>query len=238
MSLRVGILQCDEVHEDLRGEFGDYPEMFISELGRLRPDWSFPVFRLFEGVFPKRSSCDGYITTGSSFGVNDAKGWIRQLEEFVRKLSEGAVPYVGICFGHQLLARALGGRVAPAEVGWGVGIHSCSHAPASIPGLPAESKLLVSHQDQVTELGEGTSVIGGSEFCPHGWIRFGDHMLGIQGHPEFSKPYAKALMDLRRELIGEEAYQNGTESLGRDTDSGQVFELIVRFIEETNCSQP
>ena len=231
MNLRVGILQCDEVREELRGEFGDYPEMFVRELARLRPNWEFPVFRVFADKLPEPDSCDAYITTGSTFGVNDDEDWIRRFEDFVGSLAEGQRPYVGICFGHQMLAKALGGRVSPTAAGWGVGIHRTHLRKDDSIELPPDSKLLVSHQDQVVESPPEVAVLGGSEFCPVAWIRFGDHMLGIQGHPEFRKEYARALMDLRRDLIGEAAYKKGVESLREDPDTKLTFGLIVRFIE-------
>lgn len=235
MSRRLGILQCDEVSAELRAEFGDYPAMFIRELAPLRPDWSYRTYRVFEGELPERiDECEAYLATGSSFGVNDDVDWIRALASFVRLLAQERAPYVGVCFGHQMLASALGGRVATAKVGWGVGVHSVVHPDISVGSirLPSETRLIVSHQDQVVETPPGMEILGGSDFCQVSWSHYGDTMLGIQGHPEFTADYAKALMETRRELIEEDAYRFALASLKLEPDARLTFDIIVRFVEE------
>jgi GMP synthase-like glutamine amidotransferase len=237
MTLRIGILQCDQVSDDLREEFGDYPKIFSDLLTKVRPDWCFSSYRVFADEIPAElDECDAYITTGSTSGVNEAYEWIVRLEQLVRNLAETTIPYVGICFGHQMLAKALGGKVEPTDSGWGVGIHTSTLSELSLGEirLPPEIDLLVSHADQVVELPAGCEVVGHSEFCPVAWMRYGGTMLGIQGHPEFSKAYARALIERRREVIGEAVSDAGLRSLVGEPDTEAAFELIAQFIEQAN----
>ncbi len=235
MSVRVGILQCDEVCEELRTEFGDYPKMISEELKKVRPKWSTTTFHVFLGEFPNElNDCDAYITTGSRSSVYDDEQWIGEFEKLVRVIAEKRVPFVGVCFGHQMMAQALGGVVKPADSGWGVGVSTIRFSDRDIGSLPLpeELSLIVSHQDQVTGVPPGLEILGGNDFCPVSWCRYGETMLGIQGHPEFSKAYSRALMDLRRELIGEKAYAAGIASLDQPVDAESAFECIAQFLEQ------
>lgn len=120
--MRIGILICDDVNPLLQDVHKSYEVMFTEHFGRVDPECELAFYRVIDGELPTHpDECQGYITSGSKYGVNDDFPWIRQLEQFVRQLKAESVPYVGICFGHQMLARALGGEVTLAPVGWGVG---------------------------------------------------------------------------------------------------------------------
>jgi GMP synthase - Glutamine amidotransferase domain len=141
-------------------------------------------------------------------------------------------PLVGICFGHQLVARALGGETRAADQGWGVGVHEC-RLVASPPWLPAGTEgfaLLCSHKDQVTRLPEGAELLATSAFCPISAFTVGEHLLCFQGHPEFTAAYARELMDFRRELLGEAVHGAGIASLDRPVDSVRVGRWILAFV--------
>ena len=106
--MKIGILQCDDVADELQTEFGNYPAMFEQMLGETASDFQFVTYRVADGELPESvHECDGYITTGSRHGVNDGFPWIDALEEFVVDLDRAKVKFVGICFGHQMLAKAL-----------------------------------------------------------------------------------------------------------------------------------
>ena len=105
--MKIGILQCDSVLEALQPEFGDYPEMFADRLIAVAAEWQFMNYAVHQSEFPQSlDECDGYITTGSRHSVYDDIPWIERLEEFVRDLNGAQKKLVGICFGHQLIARA------------------------------------------------------------------------------------------------------------------------------------
>jgi GMP synthase-like glutamine amidotransferase len=157
----------------------------------------FSVFDVVRDEYPESlDACDGYLTTGSAASVYDDEVWLGRLMDFVRKLHSERRAFVGICFGHQLIAEALGGKVGPSPRGWGVGSKSVLIDKALDWMIPeAESiRLLLSHQDQIEELPPGAVVIGGNGHCPYSIITAGETFLGIQGHPEFTPEYARALM--------------------------------------------
>lgn len=238
--MHLGILQCGAVPEALRGEFGDYPEMFRRLLSRVDPSLTFAAFDLTAGRFPDAlHECDGWLLTGSKWSVYDDADWIHRAHALARQLDAERRPTVGVCFGHQLLAQALGGEVRKSQRGWGAGVHTAEILDARPSGMEAPRRtlsLLVSHQDQVATLPPGAELIAGHAFCPYDMFRIGSHILTVQGHPEFSRDYVQALMATRREQIGEETFQRAMASLDTPTDELIVARWIVAFLE--NAARP
>ncbi|QFU02839.1 GMP synthase [glutamine-hydrolyzing] [Halomonas sp. THAF5a] len=229
----IGLLQCDDVAPKLREAHGDYPAMFEALFHRVDPTLEFRVWRCLDGEIPDDpEAVDAWMTTGSKFGVNDELPWIVALEAFVRDLWAAGKPLVGICFGHQLMAKALGGEVAKSERGWGVG-RSCNRVTARadwmVPWQPGLA-LLVSHQDQVTRLPPGARVLGGSAFCPRYLMQLGEHFLGVQGHPEFTKDYSRDLMALRADQVGHHRVRQGEASLSAPVDDTLMARWLLAFL--------
>lgn len=230
--MKVGILQCDDVLEKFQPEFGNYPQMFQQMMLEAQGNLEFAVYDVRAGEYPEDlDECDGYITTGSRHGVNDGLPWVDALEAFVRKLDQAKKKYVGICFGHQLLAKALGGTVVRSERGWGVGVSFNQITQAQEWMEPAQTAidLVVSHQDQVSELPQNTEVLAASQFCPYYMIQVGEHMLGIQGHPEFSRPYSAALTNERRDRIPPNRVREALTSLTAEVDDTLLIRWILNF---------
>ena len=232
--MHIGILQCDHVISQLLPEFGDYPDMFQRLLLGVDPNLTFSVYDLTQDHFPESvTACDSWVITGSKWSTYDPDDWIRRAEGFIRELHTAKAPTVGICFGHQLIAQALGGRVEKAaDVGWGVGVH-CTEIENCRPWMtPRQSKLslLVSHQDQVTQLPEGALRLAGHDFCPIDMYEIGGHMLGFQGHPEFPREYSRATMVRRRHLIGENTFAAGVESLEKSVNGSVAAQWILKFM--------
>lgn len=230
----IGILQCDDVLEQLQPEFGNYPQMFEQLLRQVRDDLEFRVYDVRKGEYPADlDECDGYITTGSRHGVNDGLAWVDELENFVRRLHQAGKKYVGICFGHQLLAKALGGRVERSERGWGCGVsfNQITQQQNWMEPFQPELDLVVSHQDQVTLLPEGSQVLAASQFCPYYMIQIGENMLGIQGHPEFSRAYSGALTNTRRDRIPPNRVREALHSLDAEVDDLTATQWIINFLE-------
>jgi len=230
--MKIGILQCDDVADELQTEFGNYPAMFEKMLGDVAPELQFQTYRVVGGQFPGTvHECDGYITTGSRYGVNDDSPWVDQLEEFVTALDRDKKKFVGICFGHQMLAKALGGKVEQSDRGWAVGV-SCNRVDVRKDWMTPDQEplnLVVSHHDQVTRLPEGIEVLASSDFCPYYMLQYGEHMMSVQGHPEFSKAYSSALMDKRANLIPAARIQKGKDSLSTDVHAELMMRWIVNF---------
>jgi GMP synthase-like glutamine amidotransferase len=154
------------------------------------------------------------------------------LAEFVRELDRRRKKLVGICFGHQLVAHALGGKVEKTEKGWGMGLHTHQFvtAPHWHDQADMDLDILVSHQDQVIVAPQQASVLAGSEFCENAVCQIGDHILTFQGHPEFVPGYSREIMAFRRELIGEEVYAGGIASLDGNHEGERVARWILNFL--------
>ncbi len=230
----IGILQCDDVAEELRVRHGNYPRMFTQLFEALEEDIHFKVYRVTEGDYPESiHECDAYITTGSRFGVNDVHEWIKALEDFVIKLHQSQKKLIGICFGHQMIAKALGGVVEKSPKGWGVGISNIrvQRKQRWMELDQDEISLVVSHQDQVKQLPEGSQILASSGFCPFYMIQINEHFLGIQGHPEFSKRYSYDLMQARRDRIPHECIEAGIDSLAMDVDDRLVARWLINFLK-------
>ena len=231
--MKLGILKTDAVRPQWVPEFGEYPDMFTALLGRLDPSLEFTVFDVEQGEYPADpDEVDAYLITGSKSSVYDDKPWIADLEDFVRDLAARKKKLVGICFGHQLVAQALGGKTEKSPKGWGVGLHShiFSKKPDWHDQGSSSFDILVTHQDQVVELAKDAEVLAGSEFCKNAVCQLGNHILTFQGHPEFVPAYSREIMEFRREIIGEQTYTAGVESLQVEPQRERVAQWIINFL--------
>ncbi|HCK76079.1 MAG TPA: GMP synthase [Gammaproteobacteria bacterium] len=228
----VGVLQCGEVPENLRESFIDYNEMVAQSLNTADPRLSCRTWRVFEGEIPRPDACDAWITTGSRYSVNDDNDWTRGFCDFVREVSQLERPFVGICYGMQMIAKALGGKVEISEKGWGIGIATSlvCRQPLWMDQRVDEVNLVVSHQEQVIELPDNAELIASSDFCNYSMFSVGRYMLGIQGHPEFTADYSRALMESRRTIIPADRIAEGLDSLIKPVNGAMTFKWIVDFI--------
>jgi GMP synthase-like glutamine amidotransferase len=213
--------------------FKDYPGMFEKLLLAEDSSLELSVFAALDGELPEKlEACDAYLITGSRFGVYEDHQWIRDLEALVRDLFAAEIPIIGICFGHQVIAQALGGQVGKSSKGWGVGVHTWKIAakPDWMNHDDEHFSMLVSHQDQVHTLPANGKTLAQSEFCSIAAYQIGSTALGFQGHPEFSKAYSEAIMELRRDIIGEQVYQTGMASLSQVPQGNVVARWTLDFI--------
>ncbi|MEM1111945.1 MAG: GMP synthase [Pseudomonadota bacterium] len=233
--MKLGILKTDAVRADWVPEFGEYPDMFMELLGREDPALEFVIYDVEEGELPDAvDDADAYLITGSKSSVYEDKPWIRALEDFVRQVHKQRKKLIGICFGHQLVAKALGGRTEKSDKGWGVGLQSYnfSETPAWHDRGEPGFHILASHQDQVSEVAPGSRVLASSDFCENAVCQIEDHILTFQGHPEFTTPYSRMLIENRRDQIGEAVYATGMASLAEAPQRSRVARWMVNFLKD------
>jgi len=228
--MKAALLLCDHVKPQYLAEFGDYPDMFT----QLFPDLEWTVFDVCNGHFPENlDEHNLYFANGSHRSVYEKEDWIVRLLGLIRDIYQQKKYFVGFCFGHQLIGEALGGTVAKSIYGWCVGVHEFKIIKQEKWMQPFQNsvRLLMMCQDQVVQLPENSTVLAGSEKCPVGIFRVGETMLGIQAHPEFSKPYDQLLMEIRIDRMSESVVKKGVDSLKKDVGSGLIRDWVMRFIE-------
>ena len=231
--MKLGILRTDAVRPELKPEYGEYPDMFIALLRQSDPNLEYAVYDVELGQYPVDiDEVDAYLITGSKSSVYEDKPWIAELIEFVRALNRRHKKLLGFCFGHQLVAQALGGKTERSAKGWGVGLHThrFTTAPSWHDQGDVNLDILVSHQDQVVAVPDSARVLAGSEFCENAVCQIGDHILTFQGHPEFVPEYSRELLSIRRELIGEAAYAAGVSSLSGVHQGHRVGSWVLNFL--------
>jgi len=230
----LGILKADIVDEPERTENGDFDEMFVKLFSEVPQfEHEFRVYELTLNKFPKCvHECDSYLITGSRFSVYDDEPWIHQLKNFVRRIHEAKIKLIGICFGHQIIADALGGIVLKSEKGWGLGAHEYKVVhPNPLSFNCANIQLLCSHQDQVVKVPDLAKVVLTSNFCENAGTMIDEYIVTIQGHPEFSKSFANSLCWSHKEELGEQ-FETAVESLTSTTDESLVAGLLVSFLND------
>jgi len=232
---RVGVLECDHVDERHRPIGGDAVDMLRTLFAAHAPEAGLELVPVdvIGGERPAGpGDCDAWLCPGSRYSVYDGFDWITDLCTFTREVHEAGVPFVGICFGHQVLAQALGGRVERATVGWGAGVELVGVdvvAPWMAP--PAEKLALhFMHQDQVVELPAGGEVLGRADHCPVALLGVGPVAMGVQAHPEFTRAYTDALLADRVARIGDAEVAAARAGLVQPTDEATVAAWMARVL--------
>ncbi|MCQ4055481.1 MULTISPECIES: glutamine amidotransferase-related protein [Aeromonas] len=232
--MRLGILDCDRLDPDLADRFGPvYSEMFIRGFQPLAPELEFRVWSAIDGELPEDlHECDAWLITGSRHDAYSDIPWIQALRGWIRRAHDADVKLAGICFGHQVIAQALGGEVVKSTKGWGLGVSvhpMLEDAPWMAPSRD-HIRILASHQDQVALLPPGATRLAGNDFCPNFMFLQGDNIVAIQGHPEFSVEYNRALIERRRGLLPDERYQSSLSSLEGEVDSTTMMQWLLQFL--------
>jgi GMP synthase-like glutamine amidotransferase len=229
--LKVGILETGAPPRDLQARFGRYPDMFAHLLCTAATQWV--TYNARNGTLPHESGeCDAYLITGSPAGVHDGDPWIGRTRDFLKQ-TKGKAALVGVCFGHQLMAEAFGGRVERAAGGWGIGLHRYQVRERR-PWMDEAVEIAApaSHQDQVVVAPPGASVVAGSAFTPMGMLAWDDgSAISIQLHPEFEPDFAAALIEARRGSLYEESQaRQAIASLSEPDDRARIGRWITAFL--------
>lgn len=223
--MKIGILQTGQAPDALRAE-GDYPDMFQALLAG--HGFGFASWHVETGDFPASvHDADGWLITGSRHGAYEDHAFIPRLEAFIRTARAEGVPMAGICFGHQIMAQALGGRVEKYPGGWSVG-------PTDYDFQGERVRMNAWHQDQVTEVPPGAEVVGSSPFCQAAALSYGDWGYSVQAHPEFGDAFVRGLIEARgRGKVPDAQLDAALDRLGAPNDSPRIAARIAAFFKAT-----
>jgi len=232
--MKLGILNAFPPDEKIIDWHGTPVDAYIRFLELAQPPFEYVGYDVAGSQFPDSlDACDAYLITGSPRGVYDVDEWIAELAAFIRDAYQVGKKLVGICFGHQILAHALGGHSGRSEKGWGLGIKTFDISEQKswmTPGL-AQCSLYFVHQDQVVRLPPGTELLGGNTFCPNLFFTIDDRVLGIQGHPEFSIDMMQDVLAARKNILEEQVYQAAMRSMDNGTPDNQLMaQWVTNFL--------
>jgi len=223
-AITIGILLCGHAPEDIAADMGNYDDMFVDLLKGhgLR----FRTYAVVDNQFPDSvEECDGWLITGSKHGAYEPHGWIPPLEQFIRDVYADGRPMVGICFGHQIIAQALGGTVEKYSKGWAVG-----RQDYLIDGQPIA--LNAWHQDQVTKVPPGATVIGQNAFCDNAALLYDNRILTVQPHPEHTAAFFERLAESRgRGLVPDEVLDEAIARMDEPTQHQTVADRMAAFLK-------
>ena len=232
--MHIGILVTNTDDSDFAKTRPADGEKFWALLQPLRPDWKFTAVQVKNGEFPETiHDFDGYVITGSPASANGSEAWIEKLMQFIRDLNAASIPTIGICFGHQIIARALGGRLAKNPGGWGFGISPTTFTAHEKWMTPAQGtmNLYAAHSEQVVELPKSAVALGGSSFCPIGSYKIGDHIFTTEYHPEMTPEFVNDLSYAFENYVGSEIATRAREQFKHPAD-GKIFaQWMVQFLE-------
>ncbi len=229
--MKIGILQTGFVPEPLVKKHGEYSSMFERLLDG--NGFTFETFVVANNQFPQSiHSCDAWLITGSAHGAYEDHAYIPVLEDFIRASYKANVPIAGICFGHQIMAQALGGKVEKYDGGWGVGrtIYKIKDKELAVHAM---------HQDQVVEKPADAEVIASTDFCKNAGLAYRGSAISFQPHPEFSVEYMRDLILHKMTLGGmpEEQAKAAIEALKDETDSLDIAHQLSEFFMKAKAEK-
>lgn len=220
--MKIGILQTGNVPEPLVAKHGQYPSMFEKLLDG--HGFEFETYLVVDNKFPTNvDECDAWLITGSAHGAYEKHDFIPPLEDFIQEAYSKNIPQAGICFGHQIMAQALGGKVEKFDKGWGVGHTNYVTGDKEI-------ELLAMHQDQVVETPPEAEIIASNDFCANAGLAYKNKALSFQPHPEFTPDFMRDLIAYKAgKGLPEEQAEKAYDSVEENNDSSQIALQLVQF---------
>ena len=232
--VKLCVLQAGEFSPEMDASIPRYEPLYRALFAPF-DDYDLDFCLVRDGIFPSDiDAYDAYLITGSAAGTYDDLDWITTLKQLVRDIHVARKPLIGICFGHQIIADALGGVSAKSPKGWGLGVRR-ANIVKTLPWMDQLNNsfdLLYVHQDQVTELPEEATLIASNNFCPIAAYTVGNTIFCIQGHPEFTSPVVDAIIDMRSDRISTDVGHEAKSTLCLNHDGALMGRVITQFIKQ------
>lgn len=238
--IKLCILQAGEFTPDMDASVPRYEPLYRTMFSPF-PHLDLSFFRVRDDIFPDDiNDFDAFLITGSAAGTYDELSWITTLKSMILDIHQRGKPLVGICFGHQIIADALGGVSEKSSKGWGLGVRrtSISNHKPWMAELGTSFDLLYVHQDQVMTLPDEAILLASNHFCPNAAFSVGETIFCIQGHPEFTSHVVDSIIDLRLEKIGSAVAEEAKSTLSLSHDGEKMAHVITQFIEHALNPSP
>lgn len=225
--MKIGILMTGHPPNTIaeRGKYNEYFARLLDGNG-----FAFEGYAVVDGEFPASvEDADGWLITGSRHGAYEEHDWIPPLEDFIRAAWAAKKPMIGVCFGHQIIAQAMGGKVEKFAGGWSVGRTEYTMG---------DRKLAINawHQDQVVKRPEVAQVIASTDFCENAGLLYGDTFWTIQPHPEYDSSFIDVLIKTRgKGVVPEALMAEASAQLDLPTDRMEVAEEMAAFFKKARA---
>jgi GMP synthase (glutamine-hydrolysing) len=210
------------------------PEKFAQLFRSIGAAVELSTYEAAEGELPESvEACDVFLITGSPQSVYDDEPWIAGLERFIQHCYAQRRRLVGVCFGHQLIAQALGGQVVKSAAGWVLGLHEVSLHRQKLWLSPEQSRcsLYFINEDQVVTMPPRAELIGGNELCPYTIFAIDKQVLCIQAHPEQPERFLRLVTDYLGPRVSPETRHTALASLDNGMPDGElVGGWMLKFI--------
>jgi len=236
--MNIAILNSNTDRSDFAKDWPDDFGKFSTLLREARPDWEFSHFDMIFEQHPKDFTLyDGYIVTGSPASVNSNEAWIKSEMAVVQELMAMKKPVFGACFGHQLIAKALGVVVIENPAGWEFGTVKTNvvNRPDWMQNDSDRSvehwAMYAAHAEQVSALPEGATLLCQNDQCAIGGFAIGNKIFTTQYHPEMTDEFIEALVVELKDVVGPEVTQRASDSLSTRSDRALFASWICQFFE-------
>ncbi len=228
--MHLGILQCGHVPDEVAAKDGPYAQLFhdlFAHRGFTQTLWSVVDMEFPDGP----EAADAWLVTGSKHGAYEDHAFIPPLEDLIRAIRDSGRPMAGSCFGHQIIAQALGGTVVKFDGGWSAGRTDYRLGNTNLT-------LNAWHQDQVVELPEGATVHASSDFCSNAIMAIGPKILTVQPHPEFEDSVVETLIETRGKALPTEITSRAKANLGHANDNRFIADWLADVLEGADATAP
>ncbi|KAI1177918.1 putative class I glutamine amidotransferase [Nemania sp. FL0916] len=244
--IRLAILEADTPIPPIRAKYQSYGVVFTHMFRRACASFSHPVSLesqlslSFHDVvrdstaYPDLESIDAVLITGSKYDAFDGDEWILRLTEFTKRcLNSGRIRVIGVCFGHQIIGRALGAKLGRNPRGWEVSVveHELTDEGKRIFGMEKMS-IHQMHRDAVLSAPAGVAQLARTDVCATQAMYVPGQLISVQGHPEFTEEMVRELLNARKSsgIITDDIYHDGVNRVANKQDGVEVAQAFLRFL--------